>query len=384
MHIKIVELRKSITLLLLYLFIINVVFLPNDTFQLKKVSFVLLILLNIGIFFGTKDKLQTLVFMFATMLPLYIILKSFILTGNLMNNIAGGFTGFMLLLFFIIQKYNFDFEKILMRVLIALALFMVLMALLDFTGMVPTMSNPLLMWFYATENAMVGRGAGHAFGIIYFMKASPLLLICLPYCIKNKKYIWAIIVIVALLISGTRGNVLMGIIVFLACLIYGEKKIGRRLALVALLVIAVYVALFGIGFSDIILDAFTMKSHNDSLRSLSLESIFMNWKRDPISFIIGSGYSSEFFDFGMNQMVSNVELSYWNLLRRVGIFVFFMMMYMFIYPILKTYKSEPLANIGYIGYLIVAYTNPLLYTSTGITLLLYMFYLLMRKQMALS
>ena len=373
-----IPVRKKITLFLLYVFVANVVFLPNDTFQLKKISFAVLIILNFDAFLYLKGKLNALVFCFAVVLPIYIISKSLILTGDLVGNVIGVFTGFMLLLYFVIQKYEFDFEFVLMRMLMILALFMVSMAILDFVGVLPTMSNPLLMWFYNTDNAMIGRGVRHAFGIIYFMKASPLLLLCLPYCIKNKKYIWTGIVLVALIISGTRANFLMGVIVFLVCFIYKERDFKRKMLLLFLTLIVIYIGVVGTDVTNIILNAFTIKESNDLSRRLSLQSIFSFWEANPLKFFIGSGYSSEFYNLRLNQMVSNTELSYWNLLRRVGFFTFLVMMYMFLYPSLKTCKFETLANIGYLAYLVVAYTNPLLYSSTGITALLYMYYLLMR------
>lgn len=382
MQIKKIPIKKGISLLLLYIFIINIVFLPNDTFQLKKISFALLVAINFDAVFYKKGNLNTLVFCFALILPLYIILKSTVLTGDFLGNVRIVFAGFMLLLYFIIKKYDFDFEKVLMQVLMSLAVFMLFMAALDFSGILPTMSNPILMWFYTTENAMIGRGARHAFGIIYFMKASSLLLLCLPYCIKRKKYIWAGIVLLALIISGTRANVFLGIIVLLSCLIYREQNIRRRALLIILVLFVAYLAIFKTRISDMILNIFTMKESNDLSRSRSLQSFFSIWKENPFSFFIGSGYSSEFYNIGLNQMVNNVELSYWNLLRRVGVFLFAIMMYMFFYPIAKTYKTETLTNIGYIAYLITAYTNPLLYTSTGITALIYMYYIMMKSQQA--
>lgn len=368
------SLFRNVSIFLIALFLINVVFLPNDTFYLKKMSFLLIILFNLGCFykFGGKDEFAFL--FFSVVLPTYIIFKSYVQIGNFMSNFLGGFTGYLLLIYFVIKRHDIDFEKMFMMTLLVLAYFIDVMALLDFVGILPALSNPLLMWFYNTDNAMIGRGTRHAFGFIYFMKSSPMLMLCLPWCIEKKKKISAIIVTVALVLSGTRANLILGIVLLLACLFYEEKNIVWIYARVFIGVTIILAIVSGTNVVETILNAFSMKVDNDKIRNLSLMSIITFWQDHPLSFIFGSGYASSFYNLGRFEFVSNIELSYWNLLRRVGLTIFAIMMFMFLYP-LKNMKFRPMICFGYIAYLVVAYTNPLLYTSTGITVLLYMYVL---------
>ena len=87
--------------------------------------------------------------------------------------------------------------------------------------------------------------------------------------------------------------------------------------------------------------------------------------------------TSSFYNIAYNSYTVLVELSYWNLLRQLGLFLFVLAMYMFLKPLFSVAKNKNtrVLSFGYISYLIVAYTNPLLYSSTGFCALLIMLYL---------
>ena len=366
--------KKRINTFLISVFLVNVVFLPNDTFYFKKISFVLLLILNIPCFTRFNKKDDLLFLFLGALFPMVTILKSILIMGDPVGNLLEGFTGFMFLIYFVIKRYEIDFESILMNVLMVMAWFMVLMALLDFAHIMPTKSNSFLMWFHYSDNAMIGRGSNHAFGIIYFMKSSPLLLLTLPYQIKRNKLLPVAISFFALLLSGTRANVLLAVMVLFSCYIYKDKNPTRRMFLLIAEAIAVVVIIVGTGIVQKVINAFIMKQGDDNVRTLTLKSILDVWKDEPIKFFLGSGYTSEFYSEGRKAIVSTVELSYWNLMRRIGIFSFLILMYLFLKP-LKMIKRETCVCMGYLAYLAVAYVDPVLYSSTGITAVLYMYYL---------
>ena len=370
---------KKINTIIISVFIINVVYLPNDTFQLKKLSFVLAILLNAFAFFKERQKDDLFFDFYGFIFPSLTILQSWVIMGDLLGNINSGFSGYMFLLYYVIKRYKIDYEKIFMIVLTSMAYFLCVMAILDFTHLIPTLNNPVLMWFHESANAMIGRGSRHAFGIIYFMKSSPLLLLALPYQIKERKTLSIIAVFCALLLSGTRANVVLSVVVLFSCYIYKDKNTKRRIVLVILeIVVLIYVAL-GTGLFQKIINAFTMKAADDQVRTLTLKSIFKVWEKDPLKLIWGSGYASTFFSEGRNEYVNTVELSYWNLIRRVGIISFLVLMYLYIKPI-RMIKVNTILCFGYIAFLAMAYVDPVLYSSTGISAVLYMYYVMNLKQ----
>ena len=119
---------------------------------------------------------------------------------------------------------------------------------------------------------------------------------------------------------------------------------------------------------------FEFKKANDTIRSLTLESLFNTWSEHPGTLLYGNGYAAEFYDIGRGKMVDNAELSYWLMLWRLGLVGFAILIIMFVLPIITLIKIDMTLAIAYGAYLVVAYTNPLLYSSTGVTVLLYVYW----------
>lgn len=367
------RINKTVSCFLIILFLINVVFLPNDTFFLKKASFIMVMLLNVVVCERIKGDL-IFVYFYGLLFPTLIIAQSILWTGKIAESVLGGFTGYLLLLYFVIINYDIDFEKILVRCLLFLAYFMVVMAILDFVGLVPTLKNPILLWLHNSSNAKIGRGDSHMLGIIYFMQASPMLLVAIPYCIRKKNFINALVVVFALILSGTRANMFMAIITLLGCMICHYRSFEQRLLCCIVCLVALVFVCIKTDMISYIKYIFEFKKSNDMIRNLTLDSLIKTWKNNPVSIYVGNGYAASFYNSGRGEVVSNAELSYWLMLWRLGLIGFFVFMGMFLLPLIKIIKKDIMLAIAYIAYLIVAYTNPLLYTSTGVTVLLYIYW----------
>lgn len=367
---------KSINKAILIVFIFNVVFIPNDTFNLKIISLLLLLLCNFNLFLSPKTLDEKVICCFGLGLTSFTILWSLILTVNI-NNIALGYGGYILLLYCIIKKYEIDLKRILLTILKLLAYFLVIMALLDLTHILDMYNNKMLMWFQNSSNALIGKGPHLPIYYMLFFKTSPLLFFSLYDCFQNKKWFSGIIVISAILLSGTRANIflLAFAITFYFCLLYPRRKV-RLLCCFVFAVLALLIIADG-RIIKFVLDMFVRKASSDAVREGHIYGLLEYWKANPINFLIGSGYSSQFYSYGINAMASSIELSYWNLLRQVGLILFIFFGIMYLFPALKLFKNREQRPIifAYLFYLIIAYTNPLLYTSTGVTALLFMYYM---------
>lgn len=374
------QIMRPLNLFLVLIFTINVVFFPADTFQAKKISFLLLVLLNIPCFLVLDSDEKKILFAAGVWLTSYMILKSMVLTGNIVQEFAMGLSGYMVLLYFITDRYRIDLGRILMITLVVLASFMCMNAILDFIGVLPTMENPVLLYLYHTDNALVGRGMQHSFGIIYFMKASPLLLLTIPYLWQKKQYLWLIPVCGALVLSGTRANAMIMVVTVMVTCFFSLKSWKTRGILVVLGLAAFGVLVWKFDLIGRIRNVFEMKQDNDTIRDLTLSSMFSYWKDHPLNLIFGSGFSSFFYNEGRQALVNNVELSYWNLFRQIGLIPFLALMGAYIYPLFRLKPGMRLMTVGYLAYLVVAYTNPLLYSSTGVMAVLFMYYLIGNEQ----
>jgi len=369
---------RIINLFLVWIFFLNAMYIPADTlFNMKKVSLVLLLLLNLRLYFSNRPNYSFRIIGYGFGLTLFSIVYSIALTGEIATNINSGYVGCILLLLPIAVYYNIDLEKIFVVTMKIMVVFIVVMGILHLVGIMNVYKNPILLWLYYTDNAKINPNAVTIIGFSIFLLASPVLVILLPYFIKNRNVVWTVFTACALFFSGTRANVLCGIACVVCCLIL--KKTG--LVSKAFIVLVVLICLVAVITDGTLINYFHDWSENkvegDVVRDETLTSIFSYWNDNPFSLVSGSGFSSTFYSEGRKEFVSNAELSYWILLRRVGIPLFIVFMSMFLYPVYRLMKDESqrLMAIGYLFYLIIAYTNPLLYGSTGMTVVLMMYYL---------
>ena len=383
-----VQIRKSMSIsidkinsFLLFVFLFNTVFVPNDTFMLKDISLILLLVINCNKLIDIGEKDTIVVFLFGFVLTTVTIIQSTLLTGDLIGNVLANYMGYILMLYPIIKKSKYDLEKVVMTLFKWMVLFIIFMTLLDFVNILPLDKNGILMWLHSSNNAMIGKGSHLPIGYAMFLKATPMLIVALPAFISKGEYLLSVATCVALILSGTRANMFMAVAIFAACIAYkNRKKVCILFCVFIMLAFVLWISIDDT-FINFIVDMFERKSGSDETRTRTLESIFNLWKENPMDLIIGQGYSSEFYDAGSKTVTSNVELSYWNLLREIGLIGFIPMMIMFLYPAIKlVLRREHIeVCIGYLAYLVIAYTNPLLHSSTGLTVLLYMYYLCFGK-----
>ena len=368
--------RKEIYTALLYVNTFFVVFTPVDLFGMKKLSLILLLIMGcrqIRLF--SRDVLRTWLAMLGFWLTTLSIVISIAVTGSPAENVTQGYMGYMLLPFFAIRAYGIDYRRIFRNVLLTLAGFTVLMALLDFVRVLPMGSNPVLNWMHDTGIAYVGKHSGLPLGYMIFVKTSPLLVLLIPTLYNEKRYYAVMLTIVAIVISGTRANVLVGLVALMATILTKNKKNKAEQAILLTVAVGAIWFLAAGAASRIIESMFGVKASDDAVRSGILTSIKDVFRDYPTSLLTGSGYSSSFYNAGRQEYSVIAELSYWNLLRQVGLILFIPMMLAYLYPAYRTLRTRntlPIA-VAYIGYLFIAYTNPLLYSTTGILGLLYMY-----------
>lgn len=361
---------------LIAVFVFCAVLFPQDLANIKILSLGLLLIFAVWyVFSEKKSNLDLVIVIFGLGVTSVNIALSVIVTQDIYGSISIGYPGYVLLVWFIIKRYGTFFKRIFFAALKLICLMIVLFAALDLTNVLLLTANPIAIWFHNSGNAMIGYGTSIT-GIILFFKTTPLLLLLQNDYLKNGKYFRGFVVCIAMILSGTRANMLVSVFLIFAHFIFAEKnKNAKRIFCIIAVVVVLLVArrVFAL-----VKELFDAKSGGDDVRSGHLRGILAFWKQNPISLFFGAGFSSEFFSYGTNSYLSNVELSYWNLCRQVGFIMFIILMAMYLYPLarLLKYKKKYLSEIfAYAGFLIIAYTNPFLYSTTGMIILLYMYYL---------
>ncbi len=174
----------------------------------------------------------------------------------------------------------------------------------------------------------------------------------------------------AFLVSGTRATMLLPF--FVAALVgYGSiGKLGRwRYAFYPVL------ALFAVAFVVLVI-AFASETTeaSNTIKYGHLVSFQQLFEHNPLYLLVGQGIGTHFYSQGFHSFTYKTEWTYLELLRSYGLFAL-LILFTLLYPFSRLWRyrkySFCFGLMGtYVAYLLVAGTNPLLVSSTGMIVVL--------------
>ena len=104
---------------------------------------------------------------------------------------------------------------------------------------------------------------------------------------------------------------------------------------------------------------------SDNIKYSDIFDITNMMLNDKFKTIFGFGIGS-YFNSTARGAVNIVEVSYFDYLRQVGIVCFMFFLMFLIFPVIKIIRKQIWWLLfGYLGYLLIAATNPLLVSSTS-------------------
>jgi len=219
-----------------------------------------------------------------------------------------------------------------------------------------------------------------------FYKTSPLLLLSFPiffsrYLFSNERkllnFSLSAITLAGLFVTGTRAPMLGGAILFLFFLgKYIFSKVSKLLAILILLTTTVFV-------SATILVLASEKSEKSNIikygNLVSYEESFSNMK----TVVLGDGVGSKIYFRGTKEFATFTELTYLDIYRMYGVILGSFLILIFLYPgyyLVRFSKGEnQITGYAFLLYLMVAGTNPLLISSTGMLVLCYVYSLVIKR-----
>jgi hypothetical protein len=247
----------------------------------------------------------------------------------------------------------------------------------------PSLFNGLYAFFMSHDTTMMtGRRTflGREF-VSFFYKSLPVLIIPASiYTYKSintkgqglKYFIMMSLLLITLFLGGTRACMLavVVIIAFNVLLRLSLSNLGK------LLLIPIFVTFITI-FSVLIFSLIAEKSEaSNKIKFANLDSYSELLIKHPTILLSGQGAGSIFYSKGRHSMVVQTEWSYLEILRMFGIIGAAVIVVLFFYPLYLIYKKRKLlelwvpAFLGYVLYLFVGGTNPLLLGSTGMLIML--------------
>lgn len=367
--------KRKINSLILFFFLMICIFFPGDPYHIKLVLLFALIVLNCKVIVKKIGCSQYRPVLLGGMLfPIVIMLQSFALTGNLGASISGGYSPTILLLLIPIVEDDLNYKKQVLFLLKSMAISVLLIATADLVGLYDVNGHDFIRnAFYDYGMGVMGKSPAYSSYYRIFYKASPLLVLLLDDSISKQDYKWVAISFGALWFTGTRANVFSAsIIFFFRYVVWSNNKKPARYLIAFLIVFAVSIS-FPRVYNMIVgmMNTSGAKS-SDSVRSgevLAYAEVFS----DPVKLLFGSGFGEPFFNYGRGSIEYTSELSYFEMIRCVGL-IFAIPFFAFVFRPILSKKVNRDYSLSYICYLLIAATNPLLFSSTAFLIYMFMYY----------
>lgn len=353
--------------------IFSIIFDPTNLFKIKDISFVLFVLCSLPSA-NYKRILIPMTFLI-TFINSFLIGLFFKIPTDYLNSLNIIKSYFFL--FYIIWmenklneiKYFYSATKILSW--ITIFLFITMFFFKKYEILFYTFIHYTLK-----DSIMIARRNFYGFStmMIYF-RTSALLSISLSISLslffteKKKKYgIDSIFFLIALICSGTRANMLAGVLIFVGISLYyilhQKKQMFIFVTLFTLFMFFTFLIIFLL---------LTVKEESTAVKGGHLISYINLFKEKPFLYLlIGSGPGSLFYTAGFDSIVPMTELTYFDMIKNYGFIQSLVLICIFCSPILGIVNNTNLCKLekfsiilGWIGYLFIAGTNPLLISSTG-------------------
>lgn len=372
---------KRINIFLLYLFSAFSVIIPNDYHNIKKILFVVLLVVNsIAIYYESKHK--SVIIIFGIIFPVSTILFSLVVSNaSAFEVISRGYVGIYLLLVLVVGRFNIDFYKIALFAVKVVCLIICLSVLLDLFSVLSIYRNPILMFLNDNGSAKIGKGIAYiSMGYMVYLQTSALLLLLVYDSYVKRNIMWLALSCISIFFTGSRAMWIGLVLEIVLLFVFDNNQKSKLFKYLLGFLFIVFTLMSLSSIYQLVTSSFELKSSGDVIRSGHLVSVVQEIVKSPFTFLFGSGYANYFFSAGVFREINAVELSYWDLFRQVGLLGFVFFVCFLLYPISRL-KSNKGLLITYIVYLVIAYSNPLLYTSTPYVLYIILYqYILYESQ----
>lgn len=360
--------------LILFVFIISAALCLNSV---KAISFMMLIGIGFPAIFNGIKKINMISF-FGLIYPIMVITISTIVTGDLIRSFQRTYCCFLMLLVFVVKKYNLEYKKYFYISIWVITCITVMCFLMDIVGLIDVnQSNFIRDIIYKYNIGLMGKHESYYFYYSIFLYASPLMIFLFFKMINERNYIQAAIVFLGILASGERTPVFLTVVGFLIFIVmFQSDNINIKILIGIILFVSImFIALlYGNQIWNSIYHVIFVKGESsNNVRWEHISSLISFYKEKPIALLVGSGMGSKFYTSAWGgKITSDIELSFFNLMRQMGIPLFILFCYFLVYP-LKKCNMKSYEYISYIIYLIVAALNPYLFDSTAYLVYIYIY-----------
>lgn len=359
-----------------FLFMLTASFDPTGFHsRLKDLLFAVLVIYGLIYCFKRRQyiaSINRITILGVLLIPLWGMFIAYI-TGNLTNaSYAMGQVRSMLYIFIFFFMVTMRFE-VLLKVIwvngIILAVATVLLFFLSELGGI--FLAAIYKYGSVSENYMMAYNRnflGFAINGLYY-KTGSLIIFSFIYNLYQYKgpfrHLLSFILFLSLFIAGSRTPMLVQVLI-LFIYFYDKKVLGHFLTIAASIVVAL---------AFVMVTYMLATQENEASNEVKYDN-FESYVQDISEgghVIWGAGLGSEFYALGRGTKLSYSELSYMDILRMYGLPVGLCFIFLFFAPFFWLYRYFARSLFlkrycwGYVLFLVLAGTNPLLLGSVGLT-----------------
>lgn len=365
---------------LLFIFIWSITFDPTGILHIKELLFVFLLGWAIKEHLKKPQKIPVSVLLVITsflIFPIYALLNAQISENCQDFSYAIGHIKSILfiLFYFVIVRFEFDY---IYKLLVYNGLLLVVATLMIhlFFLVYPDIFNYIYTFFRANGDiAIISRREflGVVVNGIYF-KTAPFIIFSYIYVLYSYKgrgrMLLSLMTLYTLLISGSRVPMLIAVLITILYL-YRTIKISRLIKYTSFFITF-------IAFISVVYFLATEEGETSNVIKFGNLNSYLSDIFNLKTFLFGAGLGSTFYAEGIGEYISNSELTYMDLWRIYGTFITLILLLCVFSPCIKMQlflrkKEFPKQYYrfaeGYGLYMILAGTNPLLLSSTGMFVL---------------
>jgi O-antigen ligase len=365
------------------------IFDPQDLLFGKKMhAFMAFVFLSIVMLIVRKEKIELsyplLLFLLAfILLPVLSSIVFFFMNGASFNDYDG--LGYMKAYLFLTFSIFLVLTRVrlinsLVRILVLLSFSSIIIALV--VHLFPELFLPVYLFggAYGIFAMPVRNYFGYEFRAVYF-HAAPVLILAFGYYLseiytsrRNHSLVYAIIVLLALILSGTRNTVFIGfVMIIMFYFVYSQSKQIKFVSGFILIISLLFIPLF-------INELLPANLESDQIKSRFITE-YLEIYKEPRNILLGQGFGS-FFHTSYRGFVSLTELTYFEIVRRFGVILgAFQILLMFL-P-LAFYRYVRLNNkwilLSYGCYLFMVFFNPFYFSSNGMIILSFVLAVIFRQ-----
>lgn len=282
----------------------------------------------------------------------------------------------LLFLIYLIDQYKIDLDEMMKISGIVLSIFTIIAFYLVTLGLHSAFGKIFFDIFNKYSSGAMGfRKFSDSMTFSFHIGTVPFLYLPFSLYINSffqrktfRKFLAIILITIPILLSASRGLIIMCLVSFVLLYFYNLKTIGKIVFIWLSVPIVLFIFYYLLENTLI----FSFSEVSNSTKRGHLISFFDNITFTNI--FTGNGLATYYFSQGVNRMTAHTEITPIDMLRYFGVILTPILYLVIIFPTrnFKSYLGDnSIITLIFILYLVFSFTNPIMFNSFGLLIVLW-------------